>query len=145
MISFCLAIFNDTIKPIIADLSAIMTVGTGLYQVIKKLHEQHQKKAKKILSKENSATGGTPKEESQFPDIKSVRDEINQLHNAQVDRVLAQIQFSKVNSPVSNTELMNLQEKLRNSGIVIEDIEIQYYDEDGDILSSLYQKAIHSI
>lgn len=135
----------DMITPIIADLSAIMTVGTGLYQVIKKLHEQHQKKVEKILSKENSAIGGTPKEEIQFPDIKRVHDEINQLHNAQVERVLEQIQFSKVNSPVPNTELMNLQEKLSNSGIVIEDIEIQYFDEDGDVLSSLYQKAIHSI
>ena len=74
-----------------------------------------------------------------------MRDEINRLHDAQVERVLEQIQSSEVNSPVLNRELVNLQEKLRHSGIVIEDIEIQYFDEDGDILSSLYQKAIHSI
>lgn len=135
----------DMITPIIGDLSTYMTVGAGLYQVIKKLHEQHCKKAKKKIAEENNPIDETPKEEHRIPDIKSVRDEINRLHDAQVERVLEQIQSSEVNSPVLNRELVNLQEKLRHSGIVIEDIEIQYFDEDGDILSSLYQKAIHSI
>lgn len=135
----------DMITPIIGDLSTYMTVGAGLYQVIKKLHEQHRKKAKKKIAEENNPIDETPKEEHRIPDIKSVRDEINRLHDAQVERVLEQIQSSEVNSPVLNRELVNLQEKLRHSGIVIEDIEIQYFDEDGDILSSLYQKAIHSI
>lgn len=135
----------DMITPIIGDLSTYMTVGAGLYQVIKKLHEQHRKKVKKKIAEENNPIDETPKEEHRIPDIKSVRDEINRLHDAQVERVLEQIQSSEVNSPVLNRELVNLQEKLRHSGIVIEDIEIQYFDEDGDILSSLYQKAIHSI
>lgn len=120
-----------TLRPIIADISSIITIGgaigaTGKFIINKAIHKKGKTYKKHISS-----------------DILKLRKELNQL--------LANNGESNVQPPLFDVDIKrrffekisDVRENLQTSGIIITNLEIQFLDGKEDILDTLYHQDIN--
>ena len=122
----------DILTPIINNISDYLAVGGALSIAGKKGYQwiKTQKESKNIKPEKKS---------SQAPETSTIRREIEQIQKHKSQKIYTEFKQETANSSIKTEELMNLQMQLKNKGIHIHEINIQYLDGEQDILNTLYE------
>ena len=130
-----------TLEPIIASIANVITVGTTLSSVGK---YTYNKLARHSTRKKLSVPCTT--KERTISSIAKLRRELNKIYiNSREAKELSPLFKTNIKKQLSE-KLIKLSNDLKNSGIIITSIEIQFLDGKDDILDNLYyQKNIHLI
>lgn len=119
------------LRPFISDLSGIITIGTGAIMFGNYVKEKRNQSGKK-------------KFKSNSPDIIQLRKELNRLYtsNGQENEKILHIDTNVKKEFID--ELENIRRTLKQSGIEIAGLEIQFLNTEEDILDNLYQRSFYS-
>ena len=123
----------NILTPIIADISNYITVGATMVTV--------GKVSSKWLNKKFSSQKA---ESISSNETNYVRKELENLRKEKIEKMYLEYQQNNANSSIPYKELMNLQKKLQNEGIIINDIDIQYLNGESDVMNILYQNSTNT-
>ena len=123
------------LQPFLTDFATIITIGTGAVtfgNYMKERKDSPNKIAKK-------------KKENSYSYITKLRKELKRLYmgNGQENQKVLHIGTNVENEFME--ELINVRENLKQSGIEIAGLEIQFLNGEDDILDSLYQRSFQSV
>lgn len=118
------------LQPFITDMASIITIGTGTVMFGNYI------KGKKNLS-------GKKKKKSKHPDITKLRKELKCMYtdNGQENQKALHISTNLESEFMG--ELVNVRQNLKQSGIEIAGLEIQFLNGADDVLDNLYQRSFY--
>ena len=123
------------LQPFLTDFATIITIGTGAVtfgNYMKERKDSPNKKAKK-------------KKENSYSYITKLRKELKRLYmgNGQENQKVLHIGTNVENEFME--ELINVRKNLKQSGIEIAGLEIQFLNGEDDVLDSLYQRSFQAV